>query len=327
VGAAGRLVRSAFIWSLYFPYIGLLRLVGPRFAVTLTRGLSILQWLLSSAGSGRRIARKMQRLLAGIHPGLRAGTEVRKFFALRHQQFAERYVYPTARGHRFVAETYRFEGREHLDGALAMGRGVIVVFHHFGLARMIAPALGELGYDYRFHEVLDAPLAKQAYGWVARGVVEKQLRDELRAGVKGILHRPGEMFDTIAGAVERGGLVGVACDGLAGSKFADVRFLGGIMRFPTGPARLSARTGAPLVSIFSLPDGLARHRLIAHPPIRCEEDSPAAVEAVVNAYAGLLEQYVRSYPWAWWTWRRLVVEEGTGGQLRLVVSDAAAETL
>jgi KDO2-lipid IV(A) lauroyltransferase len=319
----GKFFRSVGIWYLYFPHVALLRLIGPRLAVWLTRAASVVYWLLTWAGSGRRIGRKMQRALTGI----RVGTEVRKYFALRHQGFAERYVYPTARGRRFVAETYRLEGREHLDGAIARGRGVIVVFHHYGLARMIAPALGELGYDYYFHQVLDAPHAKQTYQWVAKAVVEKQIREECAAGVKGILHRPGSMFEHIVGMLEKGALVGVACDGLAGSRFVDVSFLGGVMRFPSGPARLSARTGAPLVSLFSLPDGLERHRLIAHPPIYCEGDSPAAVEATVSAYAGLLENYIRSYPWAWWTWRRLAVEESPDGRLRYVVSEAAAESV
>ena len=97
------------------------------------------------------------------------------------------------------------------------------------------------------------------------------------------------------------------------------------MTFPTGPARLAAKAGASIVPVYALPEGLTRHRLIVHAPILCPEDTREAVDAVVGEYVALLGEYVRRYPWAWWTWRRLEVDEMSTGQARYTARALVAE--
>ena len=188
------------------------------------------------------------------------------------------------------------------------------------MSRMIFPALKELGYDTYHHMVQDVTHANQTHGSIARAVLNKQMQAEKDGGLKVIYHRPGSTFRVIADLLNQNAIVGIAGDGMAGAHFVDVPYLGGTMSFPTGPARLAARTGAPIVSVFCLLEGFARHRLIVHPPIECPDDSPEAVERTVRSYAGLMEEYTRAYPWAWWTWRRLDLEKDADGRVRFVVS-------
>src|SRR5207302_6883857 len=67
----------------------------------------------------------------------------------RHFQFAERNalarVWPQIRN--FAGnESCRLDGLQHIDAALAEGRGVILLSAHFGYARLIKPLLSRRGY-------------------------------------------------------------------------------------------------------------------------------------------------------------------------------------
>jgi lauroyl/myristoyl acyltransferase len=322
-----KLIRSLAIAYIYFAHVSLLRLIGPYSAVLLTRGLCYLHWMLTLVTPAGRDRRAMSRVLPRVQPTLSLRTAHRRYLAVKHQYFVEHHVYPTTRGRRFVAQTYGpIEGREHLKNALAKGRGVILLAHHFGMSRMIYPALRELGYDNHHHKIEDATHARGTFRFVARAVIDKLRQDEQACGLNVIHHRPGATFERIADLLQRNAIVGIAGDGAAGAHFLDVPFLGAAMPFPTGPARLAARTGAPIITAVCLLAGLWRHRLVLHPPIYCQDDSPATLQQVVREYAGLLDQHTRRQPWQWWTWRRLDIEESADGQLRLVPRAPATAT-
>jgi hypothetical protein len=72
-------------------------------------------------------------------------------------------------------------------------------------------------------------------------------------------------------------------------------------------------------------DSMKRHRCILHPPIYCHDLSQASVEAAVRAYVGVLEQYVRQYPWMWWSWRRINVARTADGGVRYVLRDTPTQ--
>jgi KDO2-lipid IV(A) lauroyltransferase len=268
----------------------------------------------------------MARVLPSIQPGLSIATALRRHYALKQQFFVERQLFATARGRRFVARTYRnVEGREHLETARAAGRGVVIVSYHFDVCRMMYLALKELGYENYHHMIRETIHSGQAYGFIGRALVNKKTRDDAAGGVKIIYHQPGATFEIIAKLLQQGAIVGIAGDGMAGARFIEVPFLNGTLAFPTGPARLAARTGAPLVPAVCLLEGVFSHRVILYPPIYCQENSPASIEAAVRVYAGLLEEYVRRYPWSWWAWRRLRVREEPDGKIRFEVADESGE--
>jgi lauroyl/myristoyl acyltransferase len=193
------------------------------------------------------------------------------------------------------------------------------------MARMIFPALRALGYDNYHHVFRGATYADQTVRWVARAVMHRKANLEQASGLNVIYHRPFTTFPTMVRLLNRNAIVAVNGDGMMGSDFVDVPYLGGTMSFPTGPARLAVHAGAPILSAYCLSEGLNRHRLIVHPPIHCSKDSPASVASTVRAYVEILEEYVRQYPWAWWTWRRLNIEEGADGKIRFVATALPTE--
>jgi lauroyl/myristoyl acyltransferase len=321
-----RLVKSACIWYVYFPHLTMLRWVGPRVALLFTRGVAWIHWLLTLVGGHRTARRAITAALPALAPGLGVRTILRRYLAVKHQRFVEWYLYPTARGRRFVARTYRdVDGREHLDAALAEGKGVVLLVFHFGMAKMVFPALQALGYDNYHHVFRGATYADETFAPVAKAAMDALARTEEQSGLKVIYHRPNYTFATMVRLLRNDAIVGMNGDGMMGTEFVTLPFLGGTMPFPTGPARLAAKCGAPIISAYAWHEGLTRHRLVLHPPIRCAGESRDAIDAAVGQYVALLEDYVRRYPWAWWTWRRLDVAEAATGQTcfsaRALVSD------
>jgi KDO2-lipid IV(A) lauroyltransferase len=310
-----RLVRSAAVLYLYFPHRTLLRLAGPRAALLLARPLAALHWVLALLGAERKLKRAMCMALARSQPGLPSLRTIWHYVLLRQQRFIEWHLCPTARGRRWVARTYRHvEGREHIDRALADGRGAIVLVFHFGLSKMVWPVLQELGYDNYHHVFRGETYAGRTSKWVARAAMRRMAASEGESGLKIIYHRPSFAFETMVRLLRRNQLVGINGDGMMGVEFVEVPFLDGRMAFPTGPARMAAYTGAPILPVFCLPSGLNDHRLFIHPPVLCPDDRPAALRECIEACVRLLEDYTRRHPWAWWTWRRLEVEQGTDGR-------------
>lgn len=320
-----RLIRSFCVWYLYVPHMAFLRLIGPRAAIVLARFFAFVQWLAMLAGGDRRTRAAFRRAqptftcresLAGI---------LLNYVIQKHQRFVEWYLYPTPAGRAYVKSSYRLEGKEHLDAALAEGKGVVVLMFHYGMGKMVFAALQELGYRNHHHVFRGMTYAKHTTGYVARKALETFVASEKASGLSIVYHRPFFAFTSMARLLRKNEIVGMNGDGMMGTEFVEVPFLNGTMPFPTGPARMAAQTGAPIVSIYALPNGWFSHRLIAHPAIRCAKDTPELVEQCVREYTGLLDEYTRRYPWAWWTWRRLEVSPGADGRPRYVAHALAQE--
>jgi KDO2-lipid IV(A) lauroyltransferase len=233
----------------------------------------------------------------------------------QHQRFVEWYLYPTRRGRRFVKKTYQdVSGTEYIDAALGKGRGVIILVFHFGMAKMMWPALKSLGYESHQHVFRGATFAGKTFSPVARLAMEVLAKTERNSGLKMVYHRPFFTLEQLYRLLRRNEIVGMNGDGMMGSDFITLPFLDGKMQFPRGPARLAARADAPIIPAYAIPSGIGRHRLVFHPPLYCNQDNPQQVDQCVTEYVEILDDYVRSYPWEWWTWRRIDIGETEEGE-------------
>lgn len=312
-----RLVKSFCVWYLYVPHLAFLRLIGPRAALLLTHFFSLLHWLALMAGSDRRARAAISGAFPQFRCGVSLATVLRRYVFLKHQRFVEWYLYPTPRGRQFVRDSYaRFEGRAHLDQALAGGKGVVVLMFHYGMGKLIFAALQELGYKTHHHVFRGMTYAGETTGYVAKKALDTFVASEKASGLSIVYHKPFLAFTQMARLLRKNEIVGMNGDGMMGTDFVDAQFLGGEMPFPTGPARMAAQSGAPIISIYALPDGAFGHKLVAHPPIYCSADKPDAVASCVREYVALLDDYTRRCPWAWWTWRRLALEQTADGRVR-----------
>jgi lauroyl/myristoyl acyltransferase len=67
-------------------------------------------------------------------------------------------------------------------------------------------------------------------------------------------------------------------------------------------ANLARTTGAPLLPMFCLQDGIGKATVIIHAPITCPDDADreSAVRACIGQWVELMESYVRAYPAKYW---------------------------
>ena len=193
-----------------------------------------------------------------------------------------------------LAQFAGLEGIEHLDGALAEGRGVILLTAHAGNYELGGILLRERG--LRIHTVYKPD----------RFEAVERLRERLRnqSGVVGI-PVGGAGFSTLplVSLLRQGALVGMQGDRDFSLNGLSVPFFGREVSFPRGPWELSAMTGAPIVTSFFFVDEDRRFHASFGPPIRVSgargERGPA-IEAGLRAYVADLEALIRRHPSQWY---------------------------
>ena len=313
----------------YYPHLGFLRLIGPRAASVLSWTIASFQWIAAMVGPPRGIRRAMAAVLPAIRPDLSVARTLWRYYVLKHQTFVDWNLAPTQRGRKFVAKLYNeVEGREHLDAALARGKGAIILAMHFGTFRMVMPTLQELGYD-TYHLVLRGE-KKELRGDIVRpiayAVMHRRMEIEEGTRLNLIYYREGSAFGEMAKVLRANGVMGIAADGLNGSQFTNVPFLGSEIPISTGPAWLAMRTGAAIIPSYCMMDSLFKRRVILHEPIYAESRKRDALEPLIHASGKLLDQHVRETPWAWWYWRRIDVKRDAEGRRRIVLRELSEKT-
>jgi len=204
-----------------------------------------------------------------------------------------------------IGQYCTIEGRNHLDGALATGRGALVLIGHFGANQMIMPALGHQGYPM---SQLSAPppvwadiLRDTRTTPLWEKVLARRWQLEQRLPVQHInvfrFLRPA--FDCLAANQ----VLGLAFDGGGGTGWTQARLLGRTANLSVQPVQLWRKTGATLLPTVVLrPPGERLHRVIigeALPfePVRGDraEETRRNMQAVVDRFADWIARYPDHY--------------------------------
>lgn len=179
------------------------------------------------------------------------------------------------------------EGLEHLDRAIAQGRGAVVVSAHLGHWERAGMALARLGYPIKALAVRHRDPA-----------VERFFERRRRRHGLGIIHLDGSLSECYR-HLGSGGILGVNADRLYGEGGVPVRFLERTVRFPQGPARIAARCAAPVVTAFMTMGAQDRLHL------RIGEELPRHdAAATTEAFARRFERMVREHPTQWFLFQR-----------------------
>jgi KDO2-lipid IV(A) lauroyltransferase len=194
---------------------------------------------------------------------------------------------------RFVLKI-RIEGKEHLDAALARGKGVIALGAHFGSFTLLGTRLGVEGYP--FNLIVNVGRFPKLWGKLAyyQRIVGQQtipLRPTSASIKKSLncLHRNEILYIVADEQQRRGGL--------------PVPFFGQVAYTPPGPAIFSLKTGAPILPMFVLRDDELNRTLVIKSPLPFErtKDEKKDIERLTNQFTEAIEETVRQYPsqWAW----------------------------
>ncbi len=188
-----------------------------------------------------------------------------------------------------ILDLVQVEGFDHLQQALERGKGVIVVTAHLGNVDMV----GQL------------PLAR---GIPISGAVwhlqpERLFRYTLKLRqIHGLRLFPtdGPMLGLLR-ALKRGELIGLPADRVFAGNARMVDFFGRPAWLPSGPARLSRRTGAPLLPAFveRLPGDTFRVHIEPALDVPQTGDVEADIASAMEEIVGIMEHYISQHPEQW----------------------------
>lgn len=195
-----------------------------------------------------------------------------------------------------VSRLVSVSGREHLDAAVAEGRGVIVTTAHLGPYELGGAWMAAEGYPvHAMVEELDEATneALTAYRSATGLKIVKR-----SAGAKALLRllRDRQVVLLVADR-----MVGTGEDGLL------VPFGTGSRAIPTGPAALSVATGAPILvgGITHSPANGAPYHVHFEPPLHAEPGFPnrEARERLTRRVGALLATAVERTPEQWYVFQ------------------------
>jgi len=288
----GAPVRHALEYALALPVLGLVAALPHGAARRLGAAVGALAGLVDRRR--RRIAR--ENLAAALPELDRAARERIVSGCFRH--FGAAFLDALSARRFDAAELCRrvtWEGFEHLTAAEAAGRGVIVLAAHFGNWEIVPAALAaNWGPMAAVGRPVDNPHVDRLVQSVRTRFGNRSLPK--RGAVR-------EMFRVLAA----GGRLGLLIDQRVRAEEAlDVPFFGRPALTSPVAARLSLRTGAPVVPVAGHHEPGGRYRIVFDPPLWPEggDDEPTTL-AFTRRCLEASEAAIRRHPEQWlWLHRR-----------------------
>lgn len=189
---------------------------------------------------------------------------------------------------------------KNLEDGLSNGKGVMLLFAHFGANQMVMPAIGYRGYTMSQMSapstIWEEKIPNRKISRIAKLGLEIRWKHEQSLPVKHI-NIFGSMKEAFL-CLKRNEILGIAMDGGGGDKRVSVDFLGKRAFFATGAIGVAMRTNCAVLPTFMIrnPDGT--NRMIIEPQMKMKslDESPAAIEENTAVFVKRLEEYVIRYP-------------------------------
>jgi lauroyl/myristoyl acyltransferase len=193
-----------------------------------------------------------------------------------------------------VRRMLSYDGREHVDGALARGRGAILGLPHMGTWDLCGSLAGILGY-----EIL--AVAEPMPGSLNREIVATRARHGLRIVMLG-----RAAVREINRALEDNHLVALLCD-LPHGPSVPVTMFGRQAWVPPGPASLACRHRCPVIPVYSRRVAPGRYHVHVDPPVEPpEETSKEAARQMMQRVVDRFQVFIREHPDQWYAFRRVL---------------------
>jgi phosphatidylinositol dimannoside acyltransferase len=210
------------------------------------RGLATLQYHLSPTRRSA-VLENLAQIAAAGHPDLADGMArrraARSMFESHYRGWLE---YLGSAGRTGAAGgAVRIVGAEHLERAIAGGRGAILSMPHLGNWEIAGPALTALG--LRMHTVTGV----QLHPLLARQIRALKEREGIRVST------PQDGFARLVSALRDGEVLALLVDGDVYSRSLPAEFFGRRVAFPAGPAILARRARVAILHAHAErgPDG------------------------------------------------------------------------
>jgi len=203
----------------------------------------------------------------------------------------------------------RLSGREHLDAALAMGKGAILWVADFveaGDATKIGFA--DIGCRLSHQSRPEHGFSKSRFGiaclnWVRQHYENRFLHRRI------VFDRPSPQLakDEMLQLLAENRVVSIMASAHEGRMLADARFQHGRLRLALGAFNLAQRAGCPILPVFVVPGpDQSSLDVIVEPPLATANghDRTAFMVSGLTDFVSRLEGHVRRQPAAWAGWYR-----------------------
>ncbi len=181
-----------------------------------------------------------------------------------------------------------YDGREHLDAAIAAGRGAIIAAPHMGSWDMGGSLAGTLGYKV-------TAVAERFPGSLNDAVVETRERFGVRVVTLG---RPA--VRELTAALSENGVVALICD-LEQGPGVKVRFFDRSAIVPAGPASFAIKTGAALLPTYVRASGPGSYHVHIDPALPVHDADTR--EGVMQRVIARFEDFIKERPDQWYAFR------------------------
>ena len=187
-------------------------------------------------------------------------------------------------------ETPGFEG---VDRGMERGRGIVVAPMHFGNWDLGATIATARGYSLT--------VVGETFGHA--GLDELVVGGREALGVR--LIKMDRVGPSLVRSLRRNEMVAALIDRPLSGGGVRVRFFGGEVEVPAGPARLALRTGAAIGAVAFPRRGPGRIDVLSNFDLDFEPsgDSDRDVQALTQAIMTAHEAYIRRYPEQWYMFR------------------------
>jgi KDO2-lipid IV(A) lauroyltransferase len=183
----------------------------------------------------------------------------------------------------------RLEGSQHIEKALARGKGAILITAHLGNVDL----LGQLPVAYGI------PLTAPIQHIQPERLFQYALKLRMSHGVR-MIPADGPLMEMFR-ALRRGELIALPCDRGIADNTRLIEFFGEPARLSDGPVRVALRTGAALIPGFGLrlPDDGLLVRIEPELELVQTGDLEADVDAGMKQIVAVLERYISEHPEQW----------------------------
>jgi KDO2-lipid IV(A) lauroyltransferase len=184
-------------------------------------------------------------------------------------------------------------GAEHLEDALAAGKGLVLVTAHTAgwelAGRLLLRDLGlRVMIVVRREDDAEAS-AIQDDARRAQGLIVAHAGDDPLSALPLLKH------------LREGGIVALQIDRVPGGmRSRPVQLFGKAGRIPEGPLRLAAASGAPVLAVFSARTGHGRYEVVVRQPVWLERGAgEGEIDAAAQKVADGFTEFVRGRPTQW----------------------------
>lgn len=189
-----------------------------------------------------------------------------------------------------IRRMVRPQGQERLDRVLAQGKGAVVVTAHVSNWDMLAAASAVYGY----------PISAVTNELPSGGLNELVVASRERIGMKMIGLGPGSLRQILK-ALSRNEVVALASDLYSGERGVRVPFFNRPAMFPSGPAAIALKTGAPILPVWirRQPDNLYVAEIEEPIEVSRTGNTDRDIQVTTERIVQFFERIIRREPDQW----------------------------